>query len=1074
MINILVLFVTVILSRVPTVYCGTTSGVGPVFIVQPPNTVEFFHADGAVINCIVHGDPFPEVTWITGKSFRNTVKIVPGLLSILPNSSLVLEPFKSTSYRQDIHSSEYRCRASNKYGTIISVPVNVKGVVDQEYRTQVYDEYVILGNTAVLKCNIPSYISDNVQVTAWIINKDHRISPGYAEVFRTGSRYSILNDGNLQIRDVNLKDSEFVYECETIHRLTKHKKISDKDGRLHITEPASSISPKIINYSDKVILKAGEWSMLSCVAQGYPPPTYSWCKYVKGKCKPIRINKDSLKIIGSSLYLKAEPLDSGDYICKAENNVGKDSRTSKLIVVGRLTAFLNPQTQLVKIGQKASLECVVTGYNGQDKFLQLEWRRNGQILQSNSTIEIVNKTVDILSVGNGDRGMYQCFVNSPNSIVQATAEVKLESIQPTIMKRFKTRILQPGSSLALKCSATGDPTPKLTWNFADQLLSNDRTMRITDRTNENGVIISELLIKKLTTKDGGIFSCNASNKAGSTLHSARIDVYGLPFIRPVMNKTVVMGEVFILVCHFSGYPIASVYWIKDGNRIRSDREFSTSQRNKLKIIATKYSNGRYSCVAENNGIKSAGDGWVKVLVKPKLISWNEVTVIDVGSKITLMCAIQSGDGPIDFYWLKDGVPISHHLESTVSKSADMSTLKILQADSRHSGNYSCEARNEAGSAMTWTELQVHGQPSWKVEPQSATVFGNKDVRILCEGQGYPTPLSTWKTDGGLPVQNSTISTNYNNGTLVIHGRNFKMNQKYRCTVSNGVLPHLTKIIMVSLHRGPIFKLNINNIITSKGKVTVLKCRVHRHGNPKLYWMKESNVLSSQHQRMKIETISKPSMIVSMLSIYPTILNDAGQYLCVFESNTARRTQIFTVDVTNSRDNAKDYHNAKEQTEDRYNNEIYDVDGNYTQGQVRTGEENNDFFGMALLYVIPTTTAAVVLFIVLIIVCILLKRQTRRNRSRAHQNNSDRCGKDFHRMNTLEKASTMKPSSTIDKRSDTEYRCDSRYYCVKGQIQTGNDDTYTSQDDSEIQPYATFTSDTDRKNIKRPSVELRSF
>lgn len=31
-----------------------------------------------------------------------------------------------------------------------------------------YDEYVIKGNAAVLKCNIPSFVSDHVEIVEWI------------------------------------------------------------------------------------------------------------------------------------------------------------------------------------------------------------------------------------------------------------------------------------------------------------------------------------------------------------------------------------------------------------------------------------------------------------------------------------------------------------------------------------------------------------------------------------------------------------------------------------------------------------------------------------------------------------------------------------------------------------------------------------------------------------------------------------------------------------------------------------------------------------------------------------------
>lgn len=41
-------------------------------------------------------------------------------------------------------------------------------VVTQYYESEVVSEYVIRGNAAVLKCNIPSFVSDFVKVEAWI------------------------------------------------------------------------------------------------------------------------------------------------------------------------------------------------------------------------------------------------------------------------------------------------------------------------------------------------------------------------------------------------------------------------------------------------------------------------------------------------------------------------------------------------------------------------------------------------------------------------------------------------------------------------------------------------------------------------------------------------------------------------------------------------------------------------------------------------------------------------------------------------------------------------------------------
>lgn len=40
-------------------------------------------------------------------------------------------------------------------------------VVHQFYQSEVNNEYVIRGNSAVLKCSIPSFVADFVSVVSW-------------------------------------------------------------------------------------------------------------------------------------------------------------------------------------------------------------------------------------------------------------------------------------------------------------------------------------------------------------------------------------------------------------------------------------------------------------------------------------------------------------------------------------------------------------------------------------------------------------------------------------------------------------------------------------------------------------------------------------------------------------------------------------------------------------------------------------------------------------------------------------------------------------------------------------------
>lgn len=46
-------------------------------------------------------------------------------------------------------------------------------MVQQNYESEVNNEYVIRGNAAVLKCSIPSFVADFVYVVSWHDDQDN-------------------------------------------------------------------------------------------------------------------------------------------------------------------------------------------------------------------------------------------------------------------------------------------------------------------------------------------------------------------------------------------------------------------------------------------------------------------------------------------------------------------------------------------------------------------------------------------------------------------------------------------------------------------------------------------------------------------------------------------------------------------------------------------------------------------------------------------------------------------------------------------------------------------------------------
>uniref|UniRef100_A0A8W7P936 Ig-like domain-containing protein n=1 Tax=Anopheles coluzzii TaxID=1518534 RepID=A0A8W7P936_ANOCL len=146
---------------------------GPVFLKEPTNRIDFSNSTGAVVECSATGNPPPEMIWI--RSDGTAVGDVPGLRQILPNGNLVFPPFRAEDYRQEVHAQVYACMAKNQFGSVISRDVNVRAVINQHYGADILMEYVIRGNSAILKCSIPSFVSDFVRVEAWIDEENNEL-----------------------------------------------------------------------------------------------------------------------------------------------------------------------------------------------------------------------------------------------------------------------------------------------------------------------------------------------------------------------------------------------------------------------------------------------------------------------------------------------------------------------------------------------------------------------------------------------------------------------------------------------------------------------------------------------------------------------------------------------------------------------------------------------------------------------------------------------------------------------------------------------------------------------------------
>lgn len=84
-------------------------------------------------------------------------------------------------------------------------------------------------------------------------------------------------------------------------------------------------------------------------------------------------------------------------------------------------------------------------------------------------------------------------------------------------------------------------------------------------------------------------------------------------------------------------------------------------------------------------------------------------IIDEGSHAQLLCSVSHGDLPIAITWSLKGDSINSEPSITTTMiGTRASILVISNVGYRHSGQYICTAKNNAGVISYSTELKVNG------------------------------------------------------------------------------------------------------------------------------------------------------------------------------------------------------------------------------------------------------------------------------------------------------------------------------------------------------------------------------
>ncbi|XP_076663879.1 Down syndrome cell adhesion molecule 2 isoform X6 [Andrena cerasifolii] len=877
---------------------------GPSFVMEPPSRVEFSNSSGAWLDCTATGSPPPNIDWSTADG--HPVNDVPGVRRVLRNGTLVLLPFPAAAFRQDVHSAAYRCVASNSVGRVLSRDVQVRAVVAQAYKV---DVEVIggasRGCTAVLRCVVPSFVKDLVRVVSWLQEPSFYIYPS----LQGDGKFHLLPTGELLVHSLEFSDQIHGYRCRTMHRLTRqvvvssvaNVRIAGRSGLDH----RGAMPPVILENSGVVHVAQDESTSLVCVAQACPTPEYRW--YAQTGSEPMLVlSGPRTRLLGSVLALEAVTLeDSGIYRCAASNPGGEASAEIRLIVTAPLHVEVTPPLLSVHLGGNAEFRCEVSTHPQAGAHF-VTWYKDGRQLPGTGR---QSELLRLNGIGREDRGMYQCIVRrAEGDTAQASAELQLGDAPPMLLYSFIEQTLQPGPAVSLKCSAAGNPTPQVSWALDGFPLPTNGRFVIGQYVTVHGDVISHVNISHVMVEDGGEYSCTAENRAGRVTHAARLNVYGLPYIRLIPKVTAVAGETLRLKCPVAGYPIEEIKWERANRELPDDlrQKVLTDGTLVISSVQKKGDAGVYTCSARNKqGHSARRSGDVAVIVPPIIEPFTFQEGLSEGMRTRTVCGVAAGDPPLTISWLKDGqspFPLPPNLASVANVSQldpYSSLLSITNLAAEHSGDYTCVAANPAAEVRYTAKLQVKVPPRWIVEPTDVSVERNKHVALHCQAQGVPTPTIVWKKATGSKsgeyeeLRERAYTKILGNGTLLLQHVKEDREGFYLCQASNGIGSGIGKVVQLKVNSSPYFAAPSRLVTVKKADTATLHCEVHGDTPVTVTWLKGGKIElnPSTNYRVTVKREVTPDGVIAQLQISNAEASDSGAYFCQASNLYGRDQQL---------------------------------------------------------------------------------------------------------------------------------------------------------------------------------------
>ncbi|XP_037698412.1 immunoglobulin superfamily member 10 isoform X2 [Choloepus didactylus] len=666
--------------------------------------------DKLLLNCSATGEPKPKIIWrLPSKAVVDQWHRMGSQIHVYPNGSL----FIGSVTEKD--GGDYLCVARNKMGDdLILMHVSLRLKPAKINHKQHFKKQVLHGKDFQVDCKASG---SPVPEISWSL-PDGTIINSAMQADDSGhrtQRYTLFDNGTLYFNKVGITE-EGDYTCYAQNTLGKD------EMKFHLT--VITAAPRIRQgFKTYRRLKAGETAILDCEVIGEPKPKIFWLLPSKDM---ISFSNDRyvFHANGSLSINEVKLLDSGEYVCVAQNPSGDDTKMYKIDVVSKpplINGLYTNKTVFKATAvrhSKKHFDCRAEGIPTP----QIMWLMPDNIFLTapyyGSRISVYkNGTLEIRNVRFSDTASFICVARNEGgeSVLVVQLEVLEMLRRPTFRNPFNEKIVaQLGKPTALNCPVDGNPPPEIIWILPNGTLFSNGPQNSQYLVATNGSFI----IYKTTRGDAGKYRCAARNKVGYIEKLIILEIGQKPVILTYALGVVkiISGESLSLHCVSDGNPKPNIKWtvpsgyIIDGPQING--KYIVHENGTLVIKeATAYDRGNYICKAQN----SVGHAQITVPVlivayAPRITNRLPRSIrTRTGAAIQLHCVALGVPKPEITWEMPD-----HSLLSTGSKGRTresellhpQGTLVIQNPQISDSGTYKCTAKNSLGSDYVATYIQV--------------------------------------------------------------------------------------------------------------------------------------------------------------------------------------------------------------------------------------------------------------------------------------------------------------------------------------------------------------------------------